>query len=167
MAWKMPYFLMTFFAVFFCAASFLYGEELPDGNPPVIQDVGSEYVPATAGIDSAVQMAQEEVRDPFGSPIDQGVPADIAGDTVGAPTIKVDLQGIGFGSKDAYAVIGGEIFLVGEEKSGVKLLEVRRHEVDILVNGGIVTSTLFPDAELKKSREREKIKKAAGASPLV
>ena len=115
---------------------------------------------ATPGIDSAVQMAQEEVRDPFAIalPPEMEVPK-IAQASAGSQ-VKVELQGIGFGSKDAYAIIGGEIFYKGDEKGGIKLLEVRRREVDIQVNGGKVTVPLFPDRDLQKARDRAKKKSA-------
>ena len=113
---------------------------------------------ATPGVDNAVQVAQQEVRDPFSMG-----PAEAPGGVPGAPTgpeVTVQLQGIGFGSKDAYAVIGGDVFYKGDEKNGIKLLEVRRREVDILVNGGRITVPLFPEQDLKKAKERAKAKGA-------
>ena len=74
--------------------------------------------------------------------------------------IKTNLQGIGFGSKDAYAVIGGDIFYVGDTKKGIKLLEVRRREVDINENGEKVTLSLFPGEDLQKAKDRAKKKRA-------
>ncbi len=110
---------------------------------------------ATPGIDSAIQMAQEEIRDPFAKaqPPEVETPEDTPV-AEAAPEVNAELQGIGFGSKDAYAVIGGEVFYNGDQKNGIKLLEVRRREVDILMNGGKVTISLFPDEALKMARER-------------
>ena len=110
---------------------------------------------AGTGIDSAVQVAQEEVRDPFSyappAPV-SSAPVVAAGPA--SPEIKVELQGLGFGSKDAYAVIGGEVFYKGDEKNGIKLLEVRRREVDVIVNGGMVTVPLFPTQDLQNAKAR-------------
>jgi len=118
--------------------------------------------PATASSKNVVSSAseagtQEEVRDPFAMVLPSAPAA--AAPTSAAPEIKAELQGIGFGSKDAYAVIGGDVFYIGDDKNGIKLLEVRKGEVDILVNGGKTTLPLFPSQELKKAREREKAKK--------
>ena len=117
---------------------------------------------ATPGINSAVRAAQQEVRDPFAmAPLPPVVetpkPAPVA---KAALEIKANLQGIGFGSKDAYAVIGGDIFYVGDTKKGIKLLEVRRREVDINENGEKVTLSLFPGEDLQKARDRAKKKSA-------
>lgn len=113
------------------------------------------------GINRAVQAAQQEVRDPFA--IDPEIEAATAAPLVQAPTgppIMVDLEGLGFGNEDAYAVIGGEVYYKGDEKKGIKLLEVRRREVDVLVNGGRLTVPLFPDENLKKVKDRAKNKEA-------
>ncbi|HOW87843.1 MAG TPA: hypothetical protein P5561_05215 [Candidatus Omnitrophota bacterium] len=152
---------ICFASIFWLAFCFLtpalYGESpAPQENP--IPGSPSEFSQSTAGVDTAVQTAQQEIRDPFATPSGQNVPA-VAAVSADMPEIKVDLQGIGFGSKEAYALIGGDIFHIGEEKRGIKLLEVRRHEVDILVNGGKVTYRLFPGQELEKAKERERKKK--------
>ncbi len=123
--------------------------------------VSSVSEAATPGIDSAVRMAQEEVRDPFALAPETGA-VTIAPEAKAAPEIKVELQGIGFGSQDAYAVIGGDVFYKGDEKKGIKLLEVRRREVDIVVNGGKVTIPLFQGRDLQMARERAKKKGAMG-----
>jgi hypothetical protein len=158
------WFLGLLLAVLWPSSFMLGAEELSPGDvssSDVISSPSGVTVPS--GIDSAVQMAQEEVRDPFATtqPLDEA-PVAAAGPVapVLAPEIDVKLQGIGFGSKDAYAVIGGEVFYQGDEKKGIKLLEVRRREVDILMNGGKVTVPLFPDEELQKAKDRAKKKNA-------
>ena len=123
---------------------------------------------ATPGVDSAVVAAQQEVGDPFATDLNIAGPAKTAAAPASsaaqpaAPPVKVELQGIGFGSKDAYAIFGGEVFFTGDEKNGIKLVEVRRREVDIIVNGGPMTCVLFPGQELKDAKEREKRKRAVG-----
>lgn len=107
----------------------------------------------THGVGRAVQMAQEEVRDPFQTEL---APAEEV--EAGAPkgpeaVTKVNLQGIGFGSQDAYAVLNDDIYYLDEEKKGIKLLAVRRREVDVFVNGGPQTLRLIDEAEIKKSLE--------------
>lgn len=125
---------------------------------PALRDAASEE--ARPGIDSAVQFAQDEIRDPFATLIEPELPKDktvLEGPVQPAgPPTEVNLQGIGFGSKDAYAIIGGEVFYTGDEKNGIKLLEVRRGEVDIQANGGKVTVPLFPGGDLQKAKDRAK-----------
>ena len=109
----------------------------------------------------AVQKTQQDVRDPFAMPLLPPCvepPKPVPAVEVNVPEIKVELQGIGFGSKDAYAVIGGDVFYNGDEKNGIKLLEVRRREVDILVNGKKVTVPLFQSEDLQKAKDRAKKK---------
>jgi len=116
---------------------------------------------STPEIGNAIPATQEEIRDPFEVLFSQSASQEISGNLPNAPEVKIELQGIGFGSKDAYAVINGNIFRVGEEKDGIKLLEVRRHEVDILVDGVATALALFPKQDLKKAKERGEKKRAA------
>lgn len=127
--------------------------------------VSSASEDVTSEVDSAIDAAQEEVRDPFSNTLPPGTETPVEGVAApGGPEIKVELQGMGFGSKDAYAVIGGNIFYQGDEKNGIKLLEVRRREVDIIVNGGKVTVPLFPDQDLQNAKDRAKKKSANKAA---
>lgn len=141
-------------------------EEPPQGAPPAPEAFSLQRAASTASemvrspafqkaaseVDSSVQAAQQEMRDPFWAPDFSNAPAASAQSA--GPAISVKLEGIGMGGRDAYAVIGGEIFYEGDEKKGIKLLEVRKHEVDILVNGGKVTAPLFPSEDLARARER-------------
>jgi len=140
----------------------LRADELPPVAAPLISETPTPSEKATSGIESAVQMAQEEVRDPFAKAPESGASANAvdAEAQAGAPPVIPELQGIGFGSKDAYAVLGGEVFYLGDEKQGIKLLEVRRREVDILMSGGLITVPLFPDQELRKAKDRAEKKRA-------
>mgnify|MGYP001231120539 CR=1 FL=1 len=114
-------------------------------------------------VDDAVVAAQQEIQDPFATSLGANV-AKAPVQPVGNVD-KLVLQGIGFGSKDAYAIFGGEVYFKGDEKNGIKLVEVRRREVDIIVNGGPMTCALFPDQDLKNAIEREKRKRAVSAFP--
>ena len=147
----------------------LYGEgplsqqsSMPDTAIPEVSEIPEETTPE---VDSAVQVAQQEIRDPFELPSADAMSAHSGSAAdMRVPDIKTELQGIGFGGRDAYAVIGGEIFYEGDDKNGIKLLEVRRGEVDILINGGKVTVSLFPAEDLQKSKDRAQKKNAAGVS---
>jgi hypothetical protein len=138
----------------------LYAEGAFADTAPVRDAVPSAAKPqdaATPEVDSAVSAAQQEVRDPFAMdvpPEEVPVSAPEPAFQPASTPISVELQGIGFGSRDAYAIIGGEVFFEGDEKSGIKLLEVRRREVDIVVNGEMRTCLLFPGQDLKNARDR-------------
>lgn len=151
-------------------------EVMPSVNPPPgagappgvalggMSQEGGTPEGGTSGMDSSVVAAQQEVIDPFAPPPEEEGAAKAGGaGQPAAPPIKVELQGIGFGSKDGYAIIGGDVFFKGDEKNGIKLVEVRRREVDIIVNGGPMTCPLFPDQDLKNAKEREKRKRAVSA----
>jgi type II secretory pathway component PulC len=125
------------------------------------KDASSASSELTPGIDGALQVAQEEIRDPFviAPETEAAVTAAASVSSAARPEVAVVLQGIGFGSKDAYAVIGEDIYYIGDELNGIKLLEVRRREVDILVNGGRMTVPLYQGEEVEKAKERAKKKK--------
>ena len=126
-----------------------------------IKNTSSASSEMTPGIDGALQMAQEEIRDPFAiAPETEAAVIASPVSSATRPEVAVVLQGIGFGSKDAYAIIGDDIYYIGDELNGIKLLEVRRREVDILVNGARMTVPLFQSEEVEKARERAKKKGA-------
>ncbi|MFH0985887.1 MAG: hypothetical protein V1882_10205 [Candidatus Omnitrophota bacterium] len=154
--------------VAFCAS-----DPLASGTSPT-KAAGTSQAPAPAltepvsGIDTAIQKAQEEVRDPFAITAETKAAvtaAPVTSAALAAPVVTVLLEGIGFGNKDAYALIGGDVYFVGDDKNGIKLVEVRRREVDVLVNGGLMTVSLFPKEELQKIRDRAD-KKAATMNAL-
>jgi len=131
------------------------------------RDNSSASSGVTSGIDNALQTAQEEIRDPFAiaAETEAAVTAATTTSTAMHPEAVVVLQGIGFGSKDGYAVIGNDIYYIGTELNGIKLLEVRRREVDILVNGGRTTVPLFKGEEVEKAKKRAKKKEAVKDAP--
>lgn len=160
-----PLLLLFFFVLSWPTALVLAAEE-PSTEAVSEESVATPVTEDTAyGIDSAVRVAQEEVRDPFSYAPPAPETATAVATGPAGPEIKVELQGIGFGSKDAYAVIGGEVFYKGDDKNGIKLLEVRRREVDVLVNGGQLTVPLFPTQELQNAKDRAKKRSADKGTP--
>ncbi|MFA5105233.1 MAG: hypothetical protein WC527_08700 [Candidatus Margulisiibacteriota bacterium] len=155
--------LFGFFLAVLWPSVFTLCAEEPSRDAAPSRDIASSASEGTVSESGgAVQKTQQEVRDPFAMlPLPPCVETPKAPDveaTVNIPEIKVELQGIGFGSKDAYAVIGDDVFYNGDEKKGIKLLEVRRREVDILVNGKKITVPLFQGEDLQKTRDRAKKK---------
>ena len=128
-----------------------------------------ESAEARAGVDTAIRMAQEGVRDPFENKIMEKsttVNTVSSGAAQGPPPIPVNIQGIGLGTKNAYAILNGEIFYAGEEKGGIKLLEVRKGEVDILNNGTPQKLRMVSEEDIEKAQGRQ-LKKSAEIVPPV
>ena len=51
--------------------------------------------------------------------------------------IQTNLEGITIGVKGSRVVINGLVYKEGEEKMGIKILQIRKKEVDILINQAI------------------------------
>ncbi len=127
----------------------------------------SGKIPAKAPkADAVVDTVAPDVEDPFAQRFDPDeVPTPGPKPADGAAAVAVPpLEGIGLGGTDAYAIIGGSVYYKGEEKNGIKLLEARRGEVDIFVNGAPMVLPLFPKEELKKANERREKKGGPGLS---
>ena len=147
----------------FFMAPFLFAESTKIDAAPAGKSSGETTSP---GIDTAVQMSQQEVRDPFESKFNKIAPIRNTPETASnAPPVQVLLEGIGIGPKGSYAVIDGEVFDVGDEKKGIKIIEVRRRAVDILVGGEPRTVQLFPQEELEGVRGRHPEKNVETLSP--
>ena len=48
---------------------------------------------------------------------------------------RAQLEGMGLGGGKAFAVINGKVYQEGEEKEGIRVIHIRKKEVDILING--------------------------------
>lgn len=141
--------------------SFLFAEtkEADKVNPE-----GKTEEAAFPEVDAAVQSSQEEVEDPFAAKFNPETSIFEAPKEANAPAIQVVLQGIGMGAKGSYAVINGDVFYAGEEKKGIKMVEVKRREVDIIVGGAPRTVPLFPGEDLKLAQEQQRKKTEKGVS---
>ena len=144
-------------AVFFLflASSFLLMRAAEAGDAPPAE---SSEETAPPGMDAAVQMSQQEVRDPFEDKSPAEAPAGRTSETVNAPEVPVVFQGVGIGKKGSYAVINEEVYYAGEEKKGIKMVEVRKGEVDIVVGGASRTVRLFAGEDLRDAQERYQAK---------
>ena len=82
---------------------------------------------------------EKQVRDVFAPNIARPVPSASQGP---APqTITANLEGISIGAKGSFAVINGSVYYEGEEKSGIKVTQIRKREADILINN--IPTTLY------------------------
>ncbi len=127
-----------------------FAEEYPFG-----EDEEREYSEAysSSGIQDSIITAQEEVVDIFRARTEDVTEADESEDNEERfiPQVPVSfrdvlLQGLGLGANDAFAVLNGELYAIGEEKDGIKLVEVRKGEADVIVDGA-TRKLFFVDAE--------------------
>lgn len=94
-------------------------------------------------IATAVEKAQEEIQDPFRVRFEESAIPRASG----AEGDEIVLEGVGSGPRGTYALINGERYAVGQEKNGIKMVETRRGEADIWVNGELRTLFLTEGAE--------------------
>jgi hypothetical protein len=132
-AWMKTLYLIWGFSVLF---SFnLWADEEPASHQesPVQQEKPLERLPQP---ETPTVKNEPPVRDVFQSelrPIE--TPVGVAS---GQPVeIQTNLEGLSMGMRGSRAVINGTVYKAGEEKLGIKVLEVRKKEVDILINQAI------------------------------
>lgn len=121
-----------------------------DATVPMPPDMETD-METSPEMEEAVRVAQEQVRDPFEINFDMQAPVTPNLVESNAPQIQATLQGIGSGEGDAYAIITGDVYYLGEEKKGIKLLEVHRGKVDVLINGVPEQLRLYPEEDLKRA----------------
>jgi hypothetical protein len=63
--------------------------------------------------------------------------------------IQTNLEGLSMAARGSRAVINGEVYKEGEEKLGIKVLEIRKKEVDILINQSIQRTLSMLPGETK------------------
>ena len=99
-------------------------QEAPQGQPP-------QAVPPQA----APPQPEQPVRNVFQSGI---APVETPVAPSGQPVeIQTNLEGLSMGARGSRAVINGEVYKEGEDKLGIKVLQIRKKEVDILINQSI------------------------------
>jgi len=101
-----------------CALIFILGLSIPSGLLGDEQEVRNVFTPTIAP-PTRVQPTQEG---------EQAV-------------IQANLEGISIGARGSFAVINGQVYDLGEEKGGIKVTQIRKREVDILINN--IPSTLY------------------------
>ena len=134
------------------------GEEITSGGEQPAPAVPAENIP------SAVPAVQEPERDPFAVPFDG---RQMAGQTDSEMPVAVDLkfEGVGIGPGDAFAVLNGDVYYEGEEKNRIKVVKVRKQEVELLVDGMPRTMKVAPEEEIKRLRNRKEQKTKRAGTP--
>lgn len=128
------------------------------GNSP---EVNSQAI--SAAVERA-QKSLDRIRDPFEMKFKADAPIEQVATQSMVPQSAMVLEGIGLGGQNAYAVLGGDVFYVGEEKNGIKLVSVRRGEAEILVNGETKKIRMVPEEDIKKAQSRRLRKTAVNNS---
>lgn len=110
--------------------------------------------------------ADEPERDPFQARIEAPKPKPAAQMTKTVQA-RTDLQGISAGPKGAFAIIGGETYREGEEKDGIKVLKIRKREVDIVMSNGVIeTLRMVPAAGASSDAEVAEASKAKSSGRI-
>jgi hypothetical protein len=88
----------------------------------------------------AAAQGEGEVKDVF-QPKVSAPEAQMRGEAV---PVTATLQGISMSSKASFAILNNEVYHEGESKMGIHIAQIRRKEVDIIINGVTQTLTTMP-----------------------
>ena len=111
-------------------------EPAPAEEPVAASPAAESQVPDTPVSSEAAPKPDEAVRNVFDSGL-APVQAPVGASTDRPVEIQTNLEGISISARGARAVINGEVYKEGEEKAGIKVLAIRKKEVDILINQAI------------------------------
>ena len=125
--------MLSFFA--------LWAEEPEMKTPPVEAEQPKQTTPqpavpaGEAPSQPPAPPSNVPVRDVFQSGVaPAATPVAASGEPV---EIQTNLEGLSIGAKGSRAVINGEVYKEGEDKLGIKVLQIRKKEVDILINQAV------------------------------
>ena len=96
---------------------------------------------------------QKSARDPFQNSLAAQNP--ISTSTTSVASVTAQLQGLSMGPQGSFAVINGEVYREEEEKAGIKVVKIRKKEVDILMNSAPITLQMFSEGEVTHFKEKE------------
>lgn len=152
-----PLILIAIVIAVFGVTPCVCAEEKEMGNPAMEDGTRHPSAVNSRDIAAAVERAQQalnQIRDPFAPTDLKPEPETQVSAQPVLPTGSTTLEGLGLGGNNAYAVIGGEVFYLGEEKNGIKLVAVRKGEADIIVNGEETKIRMISEDEIKKAQGR-------------
>ena len=93
-------------------------------------------LPQSAPAQAIPPQPERPVRDPFESGLNP-VETPVAPSPDQPVEIQTILEGISISPRGARTVINGEVYKEGEDKKGIKIIQIRKKEVDILINQSI------------------------------
>ena len=86
----------------------------------------------------------DQIRDPFESNLPTApIPVEVKSEKRVKSASSAVLEGVSMSNKGAKAIINGEIYSKNEEKNGIIVTQIRKNEVDIIINGVSETLRLF------------------------
>ncbi len=134
------------------------------GVPPT--DATSANVNSAAPSDNASPAAPgDSENDPFSSGFDDEPAGPAAADNTVAHGPPLILQGVAIGGDRAVVVINGKTYAKGQVRDNIELVEVRKREADIKVNGN--PQTLSFSVALMKKESVPVAKKSESSSMLA
>lgn len=113
-----------------------------------------------------IKAVQKGIRDPFKPLLPPPKTVEIEEKSPGEP-VDVQLYGIGYGSEGAYAILNEDVYYEGEEIEGIKLMKVRKNEVEIKTGGTTKTLSMLSEDELKRLENRRDRKEKARQSIIA
>ncbi len=121
-----------------------------------------------AAEETVMEVIPEDMQDAFAPALRT---PDNSATPMGLPVaVEMRLEAVSIGPDKAAAVINGEVYTENEEKEGIKVVQIRRKEVDVILNGIQQTLTLLekdPTALVGISSEIKSKLKKAKESPVT
>ena len=93
-------------------------------------------------VNSPILAEGEALQDAFAPSLQPAADAATPGTVMGLSTVEVSLEGISLGENKGVVVINGEIYKTGESKNGIEVVQIRRKDADIMINGLLRTVKL-------------------------
>lgn len=114
-------------------------------QPPAIEQTAGEAKKAVSPTPEEGMPPENSLpfRDPFQSNLpSEGGPTFLGGEM--PVEIAANLEGISISSEGSLAIINGELYREGETKRGIQVTQIKKKEVDIILNGLSQTLRMIP-----------------------
>ena len=111
-------------------------EEPEAEGPTTSTEPAGPEVPKSPPPPAAPPQPEQPVRDVFQSEL-RPFETPLAPSRDQPVEIQTILEGISISPRGARTVINGEVYKEGEDKKGIKIIQIRKKEVDILINQSI------------------------------
>ena len=109
---------------------------------------------STALLEKAAETLPASERDPFASSFEKKIAVEAEPVVNGAGVLSevLVLQGVAIGENKATAVINGKTYVKGKTRDNIELIEVRKREADIKVNGA--SQTISFQSKMEKDKKK-------------
>ena len=113
-----------------------WADEPEAEDSPAKAEMAKQETPQSPPPQAVSPQPERPVRDPFESGLNP-VETPVAPSPDQPVEIQTILEGISISPRGARTVINGEVYKEGEDKKGIKIIQIRKKEVDILINQSI------------------------------